>query len=254
MPRIPGSTTGRRNNENSCALLFIAGQAPTKRNFTLTIPPVPDKAVNAIERRITKNQPWIGQKAKLDLAQQKAQNLRMELNHMHDKLDDIEQRHGQKIHDLEKVKEVELKIALEEIGKKSKSSCQDRLNGKEQEWDRQRKDLKKQMEEELRKIRTELETIIAKEPPAKRRKVESTEDNLANNETIEVLPEEDKQLKQISIFETEEDEKLSSEKLRELLAYRQKAEDLKETKKDMGKLLVMIMKAEKKKKEEAGDN
>jgi len=29
---------------------------------------------------------------------------------------------------------------------------------------------------------------------------------------------------------------------------------LKETKKDMGKLLVMIMKAEKKKKEEAGDN
>lgn len=168
MPRVP---VARKGSESHGASMFPAGQVPTKKIFNLTIPPVPKETYKAIANGVTKRQPWLGQKAKLDVAQQRVLNLRSQLKVMHEKLNDLERQKEKVVEDAVEAREVELKAAIEETEKALNGEFEEILNGKEQEWERERRSMKREMVDELKRLGTDVEKASS-ETQAKRIRLE----------------------------------------------------------------------------------
>jgi len=259
MPRI---TVARKGNESHGSLLSAAGQAPTKKIFSLTIPPVPKETHKAIATNITKSQPWLGQKAKLDLAQQRALNLRSQLKLMHKKLSDLEEQQEKAVEDAGDVREIELKEEIEEIEKSLNDECQQVLSGKEHQWEKEKRSMEREMADDLKRLGTDVE-MASTETKMKRARLEDRSESSSLNIHVNETSDSDEKVKKKSdandlgearLSETrigEDKNKLSATKSQELMVLKQKADDLKDTKKDFVKLLMMILKSERKKKEEA---
>lgn len=173
--RFPNS---RRGGETAGGL-FSSGKAPTKKSFSLTIPPVPPETYQAIASRITKCQPWLGQKAQLDKAQQSAQVCQENLQVVQEELKELEDQREQALRDVREARQAETQEALKKLEKSIQQEFEESLKMKEEQWEKERLQMEKRIEEELlemkKAIRTkQSEDVMSGEPPQKRSKSEST--------------------------------------------------------------------------------
>jgi hypothetical protein len=150
MGRFP---SGRRSGDNPGVLLFASGQAPMKKQFNLTIPPVPSATYEAIVSRITTFQPWLEQKAQLDKAQQKAQLAHDNLVLAQERLSELQARREQ----ARKLRQVETSKALKEIEQSMHQDFEEEMKRKQKQFELERDELEREIVEELKHARTEME-------------------------------------------------------------------------------------------------
>ena len=267
MGRFP---SGRRGGEIPGVLLFSSGQAPTKKLFNLTIPPVPPETYDAIASRIATFQPWLGKKAQLDKAQQKSQIYHENLLLAQDKLKELEE---QREH-VQEVRQTETQEALKELEESIQLDFDDELNDKENQWENEREELEKEIEEDLKRARSEMKLKQTKteegeqseEPPQKRNKLEddseqpprvSLDDDLEEHSEephtapVAAAAAEETKSDLVAHVEAEEDEgesKLSFTKKQEVETFQKKADELAGMKINMSWLLKTIIKTENERK------
>ncbi|KAI2494309.1 hypothetical protein MHU86_20204 [Fragilaria crotonensis] len=264
MGRFP---SGRRNPENPGVILFSSGQAPTKKQFNLTIPPVPPETYDAIASRITTLQPWLEQKAKLDKAQQKAQLSRENLVLAQERLRQLQERREQ----ARKLRQTDTLNAMRLVDQSTQQSFEEEMKEKENEWNKRREQIELEIEEDLKRVRTELEAEAASEemedseeaedsPPAKRFKLDrdvepshrvSLDDEEKEEGEESESADEEAILRRESAVENDKDEdesKLSFAKKKAFDTFQKKADELTGMKVNMSWLLKTIIQKENERK------
>lgn len=189
MPRI---AAGRRGGEIPDVLLFTAGQAPTKKHFTLPIPAVPKDTFDAIASRITKFQPWLGQKAKLDKAQQKAQTFHDTLSDAQETLKELEGQREEALRDVQEVRQSEIHEALQDVEKKIQRDFDDSIKQRGKQWEKEKKDMEREIQEELAGLREKLEQELGDE----QRAAETAEPRTKRAKLDDLRTEEDAKMKE----------------------------------------------------------
>jgi hypothetical protein len=214
MPRLPGRRGG---DDPTNILLFASGQASTIKRFSLTVNPVPKDVHEVISSRLTKSQPWLGAKVKLDLARHKALKAHETLQLAQEKLKDLEQRRERSLEDVDQVRSEELEIALQGLEDSLRQNHQQRLYEKEQQWEEQKRQMKSEIEGELKRLREEFEAEgVSEEPPAKRAKLEGSLDIREETGDTSSKAEENKGHRGNGAEEEEDDSKLSYSKSQEV--------------------------------------
>jgi hypothetical protein len=176
MGRFP---SGRRNPENPGVILFSSGQAPIKKQFNLTIPPVPPATYDAIASRITTLQPWLEQKTKFDKARQKAQLSRENLIVARERLRELQERREL----ARKLRQTDTINAMKLVDQSTQRSFEEEMKERENQWSTRREQIEREIEEDLERVRLELEAEAALEemedgeeaddsPPPKRFKLD----------------------------------------------------------------------------------
>ena len=154
MGRFP---SGRRNPENSGVLLFSSGQTPVKKQFNLTIPPVPPAIYDAIASRITTFQPWLEQKTQLEKARQKAQLSHDNLVLAQERLRQLRERREQ----ARKLRQTETLNAMRQVEQSTQRIFEEEMKENENQWNKRREEIERKIEEDLKRVLAELETEVA---------------------------------------------------------------------------------------------
>ena len=264
MGRFP---SGRRNPDNPGVILYSSGQAPVKKQFNLTIPPVPPATYDAIVSRITTFQPWLDQKSQLEKARQKSQLSHDNLVIAQERLRQLQERREQ----ARKLRQTDTLNAMKQVEQATQQSFDEEMREKEKHWYKRREELEQQIEEDLKRVRSELEAEAASGdvrdgeegedlPPHKRLKSDSDieqphrvsldDEEKEEGEESESTDEETK-LKCESAGEhckEEVESKLSFVKQKAFDTFQKKAEELAGMKVNMSWLLKTIIQNENERK------
>ena len=232
-----------------------------KKQFTMTIPPVPSATYEAIVSRITTFQPWLEQKAQLDKAQQKAQVAHDNLVLAQARLAELQGRRDQS----RKLRQAETSKALKEVEQSIQEGFEEEMKQKQKQFEHERDELEREIEEELQRARTEMETKTWPEEteehedvegPQKRAKLEDDSEkphrvSLEDDGKEDCEESDDADEKSTSAHDSQEQEdesKLSFVKKQEFEAFQKRADELAGMKISMSWLLKTIIQKENEQK------